>query len=150
MQKSSLFRAKEPKAPVTYCDHTLSVVRPSVCLSSVRRPLDNLHFQLLLQNGVMDFGETWYGWSTQGHLQVMLFIGQIRPGRSQGGTKIGHGGPLLQRTSSSDRKDIATNRRHSSVLEECGKKCCYFWFNSEVKFLTHFWRLFGLRHFGVF
>ena len=31
-----------------------------------RRPLDNLHFQLLLQNRLMDFDETWYRWSTQG------------------------------------------------------------------------------------
>ena len=28
----------------------------------------------------MDFDETWYGWSTQGPLQVLLFFGQIRPG----------------------------------------------------------------------
>ena len=46
------------KAPVTYCDHALSGVRrPSV----VRRPLDYLHFRLLLQNRLMDFDETWYG-----------------------------------------------------------------------------------------
>ena len=62
-----LFRAQEPKAPVTYCDHALSVVRPSVC------PLDNLHFQLILQNRLMDFDETWYGGCTQGPLQVLLF-----------------------------------------------------------------------------
>ena len=55
-----VFRAQEPKAPVTYCDHALSGVRrPSVCRPSVRRPLDNLHFQLLLQNRFMDFDETW-------------------------------------------------------------------------------------------
>ena len=24
----------------------------------------------------------------------------------------------------------------SNDLEACGKKCCYFWFHSEVKFLT--------------
>ena len=66
----------------------------------------------------------------------------IAQGRIQGGAKIGHGGPLLQRTSSSDRKATATNRMHSSDLEACGKKCCYFWFHSEVKFdafLTSFW-----------
>ena len=28
----------------------------------------------------MDFDETWYGWSTQGPLQVLLFFGQIRSG----------------------------------------------------------------------
>ena len=70
-----VFRAQEPKAPVTYCDHALSVV----C------PLDNLHFQLLLQNRLIDFDETWYGWSTQGPLQVLLFFGQIRPGADLGG-----------------------------------------------------------------
>ena len=71
----------------------------------------------------------------------LLFFGQICPGadpgrrqnRSQGG-----GGPLLQQTSSSDRKATATNRMHSNDLDPCGMKCCYFWFNSEVKFLTRF------------
>ena len=59
-------------------------------------------------------------------------------GQIQGGAKIGHGGPLLQETSSSERKATATNRMHSSDLETCRKKCCYFWFHSEVKFLTRF------------
>ena len=76
-----LFRAQEPKAPVTYCDHALSGVRPS---SVFCRPLDYLHFRLLLQNRLMDFDETWYGWSTQGPLQVLLFFGQIRPGADPG------------------------------------------------------------------
>ena len=61
----NVFRAQEPKAPVTYCDHALSGVRrpSSVCrLSSVVcRPLDYLHFRLLLQNRLIDFDETWYG-----------------------------------------------------------------------------------------
>ena len=26
----------------------------------------------------------------------------------------------------------------SNDLEACGKKCCYIWFHSEVKFLTRF------------
>ena len=47
-----LLRAQEPKAPVTDCDHALF---------GVHRPLDNLHFQLLLQNRLMDFDETLYG-----------------------------------------------------------------------------------------
>ena len=71
-------------------------------------------------------------------------------GRIQGGAKIGHGGPLLQETSSSDRKATATNRIAGNDLEACGKKCCNFRFHSEVKFLTRFWRLFGLSHFGIF
>ena len=145
-----IFRAQEQKAPVTYCDHALSVCRPSVRPSVCRRPLDNLHFRLLLQNRLMDFDETWYGWSTQGPLQVLLFSARSNKGRGEGGTKIGNGGPLLQRTSSSDRKTTATNRMHSSALEAFGKKCSSFWFHSEVKFLTRFWRLFGLSRFGVF
>ena len=40
----------------------------------------------------MDFDETWYEWGTQGPLQVLLFLGQIRPGRIQDGAKIGHRG----------------------------------------------------------
>ena len=114
-------------------------VRPSV----VRRPLDYLHFRLLLQNRLMDFDETWFGWSTQGPLQVLLFFGQIRPGADPGRGKNRSWGPLLQETSSSDQKATATNRVHSSDLETCGKKCCYFLvpFRSQIfdAFLTSFW-----------
>ena len=70
---------------------------------------------------------------------MLLFFGQIRPGADPGrGKNRSQGGPVLQETSSSDRKATATNRMHSSDLETCGKKCCYFWFHSEVKFLTRF------------
>ena len=60
-------------------------------------------------------------------------------GRVQDVAKIGHGGPLLQRTSS-DRKATCTttNRMHSNDLEACGVKFCYFWLHSEVQFLTRF------------
>ena len=89
-----VFRAQEPKAPVTYCDHALSGVRPS----PVRRPLNYLHFQLLLQNRLMDFDETWYGWSTQGPLQVLLFFGQIRPGVDPGrGQNRSQGVPFFKK-----------------------------------------------------
>ena len=40
----------------------------------------------------MDFDETWYGSSTQGPLQVLLFLARSVQGRIQGGAKIGHGG----------------------------------------------------------
>ena len=65
-------RAQKPKllCPRKYCDHSLSGVRPS----------DNLHIQLLLQNRLIDFDETWHGWSSQCPLQVLLFFDQIRPG----------------------------------------------------------------------
>ena len=68
----------------------------------------------------------------------------------QGGAKIGPGGSLLQRTSSSDRKATATNRMHSNYLEAFWKKYCYFWFHWEIKLLTRFGCLLGLSHFGVF
>ena len=87
----------------------------------------------------MDFDESLYGWSTHGPLQVLLLVRSAK-GLVQGGEKIGHGGPL-QESSSSDRKNTETNRMHSNDLEACGKKC-YFWFHSEVKVLTRFWRLF--------
>ena len=68
-------------------------------------------------------------------------------GRIQGVAKIGHGGPLLQKTSTSDRKATATNRMHSSDLETCGKKCCKLLFlvpfRSQIfdALLTSFWTL---------
>ena len=68
-------RSQRLQWPIVITRCPASVVR----LSSVCRPLDNLHFQLLLQNRLIDFDETWYGWSTQGPLQVLLFFGQIRP-----------------------------------------------------------------------
>ena len=66
------------------------------------------------------------------------FWARSAQGRIQGGAKIGQGGPLLQETSSSDRKATVTNQMDSDDLEACGKKWCYFWFHSEVKFLTRF------------
>ena len=66
------------------------------------------------------------------------FSARSAQGRIQGGAKIGHGGPLLQETSSSDWKATATNQMDSNDLEACGKKCCYCWFHSEVKILTRF------------
>ena len=87
--------------------------------------------------------KTWQGWRSHGPAHALRCCGQIRPGGGGGG-KIGHGVPLLQKTSSSDQKATETNQMDSNYLEACGKKCCYFRFHSEVKFLTCFWRLFGL------
>ena len=65
------------------------------------------------------------------------FSARSAPGRTQDRAKIGHW-DLLPKTSSSDRKATATNQMHSNDLEAFGKKCCYFWFHSEVKFLARF------------
>ena len=71
------------------------------------------------------------------------FSARSAQGRIQGGAKIGHGGPLLQETFSSDQKATATNRMHSNDLEACGKKRCYFLvpFRSQIfdAFFTSFW-----------
>ena len=85
-----------------------------------------------------------------GPLQVFFFLARSVHGRIQVGAKIGHGGPFLQRTSSSDWKATSTNRIHSNDLQACGMKHGYFWFHSEVKYLTRFWHLFGLTHFAFF
>ena len=79
-----------------------------------------------------------------------MFFGQIRPGADPRRGKIGHGGPLLQETNSSDRMATLTNQIDSNDLESCGKKCCYFWFHSEVKFLTRFSRFFYFVSFAYF
>ena len=78
------------------------------------------------------------------HYKCCCFSARSVQGRIQGGAKI-----VLQRTSS-DRKATATNRMHSNDIQACGMKFCYFWFHSEVKFLTRFLRLFGLSHFALF
>ena len=54
------------------------------------------------------------------HYKCCCFSARSVQGWIQGGAKIGHGGPLIQRTSSSDWKATATNRMHSNDLEACG------------------------------
>ena len=46
----------------------------------------------------MDFDETWYGWSAQGPLQVLLFFGQIRRGADPGrGKNRSRGVPFFKK-----------------------------------------------------
>ena len=139
-----LFRAQEPKAPVTYCDHALSGVRPSVRPSSVvRRPLDNLHFQLLLQNRLMDFDETWYGWSTQGPLQVLLFFGQIRPGADPGrGQNRSRGSPSLKKLLLQTGRLQQQTECIAVIWKHVGRSVVIFGFILKSNFwrvLTSFW-----------
>ena len=122
-----IFSSPEPKARVSYCHSAPSVVRR---LSSV-----NFH--------IFDFLSRTAWWILMKLVRdkVLMvpykcccFSARSPQGRIQGGAKIGHRG-----SPSSDRKATATNRMHSNDLEACGKKCCYFWFLFEVKFLTRFW-----------
>ena len=50
-------RSQRLQGPIVITRCPSSVVRPSV----VRRPLDYLHFRLLLHNRLIDFDKTWYG-----------------------------------------------------------------------------------------
>ena len=104
--------------------HRPSFVRPS---ASVRPSSVNfLIFNFFSRT-------TWWILMKLGRDEVLMvpykcccFSARSAQGRIQGGANIGHGGPLLQETSSSDRKATATNRMHSNDLEACGKKCRYF------------------------
>ena len=69
-----IFSAPEPKAQVHYCDHALSVVRPSV-----RRPssvVNFSHFRLLLWNHWTEFNETWQEARSQRPLPSLCFSGR--------------------------------------------------------------------------
>ena len=61
-----LFSAPEPKAQVHYCDHALSVVRPSSVVNFS-------HFRLLLWNHWTEFNETWQEARSQRPLPSLCF-----------------------------------------------------------------------------
>ena len=96
------------------------------------------HSQPLLQNRLMDVYENLVGMKCSWPSTCKMFWPYLPRGRSRArqNRSPGGGGPLLQKTSSSDLKATATNRIHSSDLEACVMKCCCFWFHSVVKFLT--------------
>ena len=71
--KRILLSAPEPKAQVHYCDHALSVVRPSVCPSSV---VNFSHFRLLLLNRWTEFNKTWQEARSQRPLPSLCFSGR--------------------------------------------------------------------------
>ena len=132
-----LFRAQEPKAPVTYCDHALSGVRPSVRPSSIR----HLHFQLLLQNRLIDFDGTWYGWSTQGPLQVLLIFGQIRPGADPGrGQNRSRWVPFFKELLLQTGRLQQQTECIAVILKHVGRSVVIFGFIGK----SNFWRVFDV------
>ena len=60
------FSAPEPKAQVHYCDHALSVVRPSIVVNFS-------YFWLLFWNHLTEFNETWQEGRSQRPLQSLCF-----------------------------------------------------------------------------
>ena len=77
---------------------------------------------------------TWWMFTNLGRDKVLKaphmclgFSANSTKGWFQGGAKVGQWGvTLLQRSSPSDWKAIATNQMHSSDLKACRKKRCYF------------------------
>ena len=69
--KNDIYSAPEPKAQVHYCDHALSVVRPS----SVRHPsvINFSYFRLLLWHHWTEFNKTWQEARTQHPLPSLCF-----------------------------------------------------------------------------
>ena len=86
----------------------------------------------------MDFDETWYGWSTQGPLQVLFFFGQIRPGADPGRGQIRSGGPffkeLLWKRLQQQTKCIAV------IYKYLGRSVVIFGFIRK----SNFWRVFDV------
>ena len=97
------------------------------------------HRQPLLLNHFMDFDETCKGCSTHGPAHVFRLSAKHAKGLIQGRARKGQWGSLSQKTSSD--ANSSTNRMHSSDVNVCVKKCCYFWLNFEVKFVTSFYAL---------
>ena len=56
----------------------------------------------------------------------------------QGWAKIGPGGSSSLTDFFVRPEGYSNDPRNTSGQETCGIKCCYFWFNSEIKFLTRF------------
>ena len=132
------FSSPEPKAQVSYFHSAPSVV------IVVRRPSVNFHIFNFFSR------TAWWILMKLGRDEVLMvpykcccFSARSAQGRIKGGAKIGHRGPLLQETSSSDRKATATNRMHSNDIEACGKKLLLFlvpfWSQIFGVFLTSFW-----------
>ena len=92
----------------------------------------------------LNYRITWWIFTKLGKDKVLVtpqicidFWAKSARGGSRAGPIYVNEGPLLQRTSSTDRKASATNQIHGNYLEEFGKKCFYFWFHLELKF----WRV---------
>ena len=141
----TFFSSPEPKAQVSYCHSAPSVVRPSI----VVRPSVNFHIFNFFSR------TAWWILMKLGRDEVLMvpykcccFSARSAQGRIQGGAKIGQRGSPSSRNFFF-RPEGYSDKPNGDDLEACGKKCCYFWFHSEVKFLTRFWRLFGLSHFCV-
>ena len=104
-----------------------------------------MHVYVLEHKVSLSYRRDWWIFTKLGRDEVLMvpykfccFSAMSAQGRIQDGAKIGHRGPLLQRTSSSDRKATAINRMQSNDLEACGWSVIIF--GSIPK--SNFWHIF--------
>ena len=89
----------------------------------------------------MDFDETWYGWSTQGPLQVLLFFGQIRPGADPGrGKNRSRGVPFFKKLLLQTGRLQQQTKYIAMIYKHVGGSVVIF--GSIPK--SNFWRVFGV------
>ena len=119
-----------PIAQATYFENAYIVVRR---LSSVKLFTFSSFFSRTARLSLMKLGND----------EVLIFLTIVIVVRSEsprGGSRMGQKqvtGYVLHNTFSLYPSDT-TKQLHSNNLEACGKKCCYFWFHSKIKFLTLF------------
>ena len=151
--RTSLFRAQEPKASMTYCDHTLSGIRrPSVRPSIVRRPsvrlftfstfLSRTAWWILLKLGMDEV--------LMVHYKCCCFFDQMRPGADPGRGKIwSKGGPVLYKTFFFRPEGYSNKPIAKQVSRSIWEEVLLFLVSFGIQIFDAFWRLFGLCHFGV-
>ena len=89
----------------------------------------------------MDFDETWYGWSTQGPLQVLLFFGQIRPGADPGrGKNRSRGVPFFNKPLLQTGRLQQQTECIAVILKHVGRSVVIFGFIRK----SNFWRVFDV------
>ena len=89
----------------------------------------------------MDFDETWYGWSTQGPLQVLLFFGQIRQGADPGrGKNRSRGVPFFRKLLLQTGRLQQQTECIAVIYEHVGRSVVIF--GSIPK--SNFWRVFDV------
>ena len=108
-----------------------------------------VHVYVLEHIVSLNYRIAWWIFTKLGRDKVLMtphicidYWAKYAQGWIQDGAKIGPGGSLLQRTSSSDRKATATYWMHNSDLEAFGKKYCYFWFHWGRQMFDAFWTSF--------
>ena len=98
-----VFSSPEPKAQVSYCHRSPSVVRPSVVVVVVVVRPSVVVRKLFTFSTSSPNPLDWFWWNLVGMkyswslTSVVVFSARSTPGRIQGGAKIGHGVPFFKK-----------------------------------------------------